>query len=76
LACRYSQQIQTACQACAVREREFCARPRQIITENEAQRTAGDARCIVPGTRDLEWNRRMMLESQQQRRVMAGNPVE
>jgi hypothetical protein len=73
---RHAQQIQTAREARAVREREVGARPRQIIAENEAQRTVGDARCKLPGAGHLERNRRTMIEGQQQRRAMAGNPVE
>jgi len=75
---RHAQQIQTAREARAIRERKVGARPRQIIAENEAQRAVGDARSILHGAANLERNRWTMIEGQQQRqrRAMAGNPVE
>ena len=73
--CRHAQQIQAVRQARAVREREVSACPRQIIAEYETQRAVGDARCILPGARHIEWSR-TMIEGELQRRSMAGNPVE
>jgi len=59
----------------ARREREVGARPCQISAENEAQRTVATryANCRVRSPRTEP---PAMIEGQQQRRAMAGNPVE
>jgi len=72
---RYAQQIQTPSEACAVRECQFRARARQIIAEDEAQRTHRHPRRITAGAGDLDLQRRIAVESQHQGCAAAGDSV-